>query len=559
MPNSSDQPQRMAYRGPIEAADTYPTLDAVFGAFAEAGLCPEFVSLERCSVNCPWAAEHPDGASPYAAYLLPDEGSPYGEFQCTGHAEPPGVLDLLDYVGVIKLKERSSSLVAPASEDHTSHAAAAGHSESAQAREVDEAGEMRSSALATSAPPFLATTSSKPAPQFTTPLPQKANGTDLTSPRSRPPPDEPAGEAALPRNPPTSPRSGGAAAEPSDAPKTAGNPLRKHSLLGRADEIEARAAATKPLLGKFVMLGQATMIYAEPNTGKTLIAVNLSLDAFDRGRIGPSQFYYIDADDSSQGLATKLRLMQDAGAHMLAPGFNGFRAEHLVQLMLQAIENGTAQGTCIVIDTLKKFTDLMDKKRTSQFADVCRHYVMAGGTIIALGHTTKRPKADGTPQYQGTTDILEDFDAVYVAQPMASKAGADRVVKFTKLKSRADSPETVAYVYSNEPGISYEAKLASVRPISPDDLDDYALENEQISDPPVMEAIARLIGGAGWAEGKMKLAKAAAEECGVSHRAALEVLDRYTGPLPRKHLWAFQTGHRGRRTYRLIEQAQRES
>ena len=47
----------------------------------------------------------------------------------------------------------------------------------------------------------------------------------------------------------------------------------------------------------------------------------------------------------------------------------------------------------------------------------------------------------------------------------------DRVVKFTRLKSRADSPEAVAYVYSVEPGISYEAKLASVQSIDPDDLD----------------------------------------------------------------------------------------
>jgi RecA-family ATPase len=322
-----------------------------------------------------------------------------------------------------------------------------------------------------------------------------------------------------------------------------------------ADEIEARAAATKPLLGKFIMQGQATMIYAEPNAGKTLTALKLCLDAIEDKRIAPDHLYYINADDSSEGLAIKLRLVQEVGAHMLAPGFNGFRTDHLVKLMVEAIENGSARGTCIVIDTLKKFTDLMDKKRASEFAQVCRQYVMAGGTIVALGHTTKRPRADGTPEYQGTTDILEDFDAVYVAQPFESKKDAHRrVVKFTRRKSRADSPEAIAYAYNTEPGISYDMKIMSLHPIDPDDLDDYAPRREEVCDPEVMQALVQLIGDAGWADGKMKLAKAAAETCGLSMRATLGVVERYTGLVPGEHLWACKTGPRGVRIYRLIDQ-----
>ncbi|PVM76377.1 hypothetical protein [Caulobacter radicis] len=212
----------------------------------------------------------------------------------------------------------------------------------------------------------------------------------------------------------------------------------------------------------------------------------------------------------------------------------------------------------IIIDTLKKFTDLMDKKRSSEFAQICRQYVMAGGTILALGHTTKRPNADGTPQYQGTTDILEDFDAVYVAQPMTPKAGGEsRVVKFSRKKARADSPETVAYAYSVEPGISYDVKLASAHPIPVDELTDYAPEREQVSDPQVMGAIVQII-QAGCTDGKMALTKAVAKECGVSHRAALEVLERYTGDTPNEHLWNFVAIGHNKRVYQLIDQTKLE-
>jgi len=328
----------------------------------------------------------------------------------------------------------------------------------------------------------------------------------------------------------------------------------QHSLRGKADELEAGAAATKPLLGQFIFDGQATMIYAAPNTGKTLIVLYLLLDAIAEGRIDPNKAFYVNADDGSQGLAVKARLLQDVGAHMLAPGRNSLKLGHLVEKMLQAIQNGSARGTVVIIDTLKKFTDLMDKKRSSEFGQVCRQYVMAGGTIIALGHTRKNPKADGTPQYQGTTDILEDFDAVYVADLLTSKdGGSQRCVKFDMLKKRADSPDTVAYAYASEPGMSYEEKLASVRLVHPDALDGYVMERETVSHPPVMATIARLI-RAGQGQGKMALARAAAEECGVSHRAALAVLERYTGRTPRVHLWVYRTGDRGVRLYELIDQ-----
>jgi len=322
-----------------------------------------------------------------------------------------------------------------------------------------------------------------------------------------------------------------------------------------ADEIEARATAAKPLLGKFVLQGQATMIYAAPNTGKTLVVLKLCLDAIDAGRIAPANLYYVNADDSSEGLASKLRLMQDVGAHMLAPGFNGFKTSQLVEILTQMIEGGSARGTCVIIDTLKKFADLMDKKRSSEFAQVCRQYVMAGGTIVALGHTAKNPNSDGSPRYQGTTDILEDFDAIYVAQPLTSKTNADvKGAEFIRKKCRADSPETVAYAYAAKPGISYEEKVASVERVG--DLGDFV--TEQVSDPLVMDAIVRRI-EAGCTDGKMALAKAVAKEAGVPQRAVVGVLQRYTGNTPNEHLWNFETGPHNKRFYRLIDQTKRDS
>lgn len=332
------------------------------------------------------------------------------------------------------------------------------------------------------------------------------------------------------------------------------NPLRKFSLLGMADELEASAADTTPLLGDFIMQGQATMIYAEPNTGKTLTMLALCLEAIEEDRINAANLYYVNADDSSRGLADKARLLQDVGAHILAPGYNGFRTEELVRMMVQAIETDTARGTCIIIDTLKKFTDLMDKRQSSAFAEVSRRYVMRGGTVIALGHTAKNANADGSPRYQGVTDIRDDFDSVYVAQPLVSKANPDQMVaKFTRIKSRADSPQMIAYAFAAMAGLSYAEKLASVRWISPQNLDDYAPEDEGVGDRPVVQAITQLI-EAGNIGGKMVLAKTAAKASGVSHRIAVKVLEKYTGDTAPMHLWTFETRAKGVQVFKLIEQ-----
>jgi hypothetical protein len=71
--------------------------------------------------------------------------------------------------------------------------------------------------------------------------------------------------------------------------------------------------------------------------------------------------------------------------------------------------------TCVIIGPrLKKFSDLHgQKKRSAEFAQVCPP--VRDGRLAPSSpspHTPKNPNADGTPRYQGTTDISDDFDAV---------------------------------------------------------------------------------------------------------------------------------------------------
>jgi hypothetical protein len=271
--------------------------------------------------------------------------------------------------------------------------------------------------------------------------------------------------------------------------------------------------------------------------------------------IDPNNVFYVNADDSSRGLAEKVRLLEEVGAHMLAPGLKGFKATEFSDKLKQAAEDGSARGTVVIIDTLKKFTNLMDKARSAEFAQVCRAYVMGGGTVIALGHTAKNKNTDGSPRYEGTTDIRDGFDAVYVAELMKAKPGSnERVIRFSQLKSRADSPEVVAYAYSTEAGLAYRDKLASVRPVYPEELDGHSIEDSSINEQEVINDLLGYIFQHGHL-GQEKIVKAVVTMSRASRATIRRILDRHTGTDPAKHLWNFRRGDRGVQMYYLLTPA----
>ena len=55
---------------------------------------------------------------------------------------------------------------------------------------------------------------------------------------------------------------------------------------------------------------------------------------------------------------------------MVAPNLNGFNSSEIAHLMIELTETGEAKGVVIILDTLKKFTDLMQKKRPHSLASL---------------------------------------------------------------------------------------------------------------------------------------------------------------------------------------------
>jgi hypothetical protein len=84
------------------------------------------------------------------------------------------------------------------------------------------------------------------------------------------------------------------------------------------------------------------------------------------------------------------------------------------------IESGAARETVFVLDTVKKFTDPMDKKASSNFMRGCRTFTQAGGTSILLAHNNKQTPNNPTPTPGGTSD-LDDAATTRAGQDAVSK------------------------------------------------------------------------------------------------------------------------------------------
>lgn len=348
----------------------------------------------------------------------------------------------------------------------------------------------------------------------------------------------------------------GSTQEPPDDAKvtlSAKGPLSKFSLLGQGSTLEGSAQPSHPILGGAILAGQATAIYAAPNVGKTLILLHLLSEAVEGGRIHPSTAYYVNADDSSKGMAEKLVLLDDLGVHTLVPGYEGFSPAKLNESLAKMVRDDLCRGVVVAVDTLKKFADLMDKRAAAAFGDLVRQFVLKGGTLIALAHTRKNANPNGQLVYGGTTDIVEDFDAacLLVPSPNLSPRG-EKVVQFQFLKRRGPNADE-AYAYAPDPELSYSERLASVRSIDAEDLDKFADVDNRLADDKLITVIEECI-DAGFMQ-KMKLVREVAKRTRVSRRSAIQVLERYTGDDPEVHRWDYSVRERGAMVFRRLDGA----
>lgn len=329
------------------------------------------------------------------------------------------------------------------------------------------------------------------------------------------------------------------------------NVFVRFSLKGKLEALKREVVEQRHLLDQVALMGQATVLYAAPNCGKTLLTLWMLIQAIVRRRVDPTRVFYVNVDDSLSGLVTKLELAEEHRFHMLSEGYEGFSAKAFLHLLTEATEKNQAKGTVIILDTLKKFTDTMDKRTSAMFGRVMRRFILKGGTAIMLAHTNKAPDASGRPIYSGVADIVEDMDCCYVLRVISERGAPEKVVEFENMKRRGDVTQRVAFAYSGIDGLTYRQLLDSVRRVDGIEIVSLAQAADRRADQDAIQVVQACI-KEGFIQ-RMALAGAIRQRTGCSRQGALDLIDRYSGTDRDKHFWTFKTGERGAKLYSLLE------
>lgn len=320
--------------------------------------------------------------------------------------------------------------------------------------------------------------------------------------------------------------------------------------------MKEKMLADRYVLGNLAILGQSTVIYAAPNAGKTLLTMWLLIKAIEDGNVNASDIFYINADDNHKGLTYKLELAEKYGFHMLAPTYNDFKTTSFVDYLKLMISNESAKGKVIILDTLKKFTNIMDKSVGTKFGVAIREFISHGGTVIMLAHVNKHKDSDGKVIYSGTSDVTDDVDCFYTLQ-VVNGTSSGKTVQFVNGKSRGDVVKSATYSYSEAENQTYEELLDSVRPVLESTLKEQQKSNHILASlkehEEVITAISESIRSG--IINRTELITSVSKIVFKSKSAVKEILMTHTGlNYHSGHRWAFTTGEKNAHTYTLISE-----
>lgn len=331
------------------------------------------------------------------------------------------------------------------------------------------------------------------------------------------------------------------------SPSPKAHALLPFSLRGKSAEFKDMLQEDHFVLPGLALGGQWTVIWAPPNTGKTLLALYLLIEAIKAGDVNAETLFYINADDNFRGLQEKLEIAEEHGFHMLAPGHEEFTASDLPTLFREMAASGHAQGTVIALDTLKKFVDPMDKKQCATWGAAARLFISRGGTLITLAHVNKNRNKDGRAVQGGVSDILDDADCGYILD-FANMEGDLCTVHFENKKARGAVDPEASYRYSKAYGIGYRDLLASIEPVISGAASEFSAQEQKESS--IVKSIQDTLGARSLA--RRAVVGPVYTDTGATRREIERILDHHTVGGGGDDLWQEQRGKNNARMYSQI-------
>lgn len=219
-----------------------------------------------------------------------------------------------------------------------------------------------------------------------------------------------------------------------DFPPKVDDPLEILSKWFVTNEQVMKMKETK-FIWKDVIASAHLSVWAAPgNGGKTTVA---KLAAADLAAEGFNVLFF--QEDAGAGDLPALHAHAEAHGYKLLNSTlaGGLPEDQLEALQCLARTDVDLSQYVLILDTLKKFADLMSKGGSREFFKLMRALTQRGATVVLLGHTNKHRGVDGKLIFEGVGDIRNDVDELFYLESIENPP---RVVTITMSPDKVRSP-----------------------------------------------------------------------------------------------------------------------
>jgi hypothetical protein len=296
---------------------------------------------------------------------------------------------------------------------------------------------------------------------------------------------------------------------------------------------KALSSVSHPLKSKMVAMTELTVVFGPSGSGKTLVILSdIRRSILDKTTSG-ADVVYVNLDDSAIGLAEKAQILAGLKIKMIK--------EFDLMMLYSMIEENVAKGKVIIIDTVKKIVNLMEKAQVADLMKEFKKFTHAGGTVILIAHANKNLGPDGFPILEGVGDLRNDADCVVRLQ-----RHKDIITMSNDNKSR--SYVELEAIFQTSETKDYKLLMHSIKQLSGQDAIDLKKQREQEcfkeDNRRLIETITEMIGLI--SVQKTKLVDDLIKDTGLSRRFIVTTLELLEGDL-----WDLEKGPNNSKNYSL--------
>ncbi len=199
--------------------------------------------------------------------------------------------------------------------------------------------------------------------------------------------------------------------------------------------------------------GHITNIVAEANAGKTTIMIQAAKDMASIGY----EVIYVNVDASASDLKYYHKHSVENNYKLISPDLSNKSTQEIMNMLsLKAKSEERFDGIALILDTLKKFVDLMSKGGSREFFRVMRSLTAKGMTVICLGHCNKH-KIDGKLKYEGTGEVRNDVDELIYLYPEKQQDGS--ILVSTEIDKRRSDARDMTFVIDKKRNVSVKSEF----------------------------------------------------------------------------------------------------